>query len=346
MLIVALAPGVNALLSAASTTPKITWLAAGDSYSSGAGLPVTTGVCNQADSSAHPEAYAPDAFGDLRSSMPNLQRPTFVACSGATSGAFLRTNDTAGHPEWTSSMGRFDLITFTFGGDNVNFAGIIAQCVLGGDAIAPSDPGRACPSDAYIRAQIALKLGAAYQVFLTKVADEAVSSGGNIVVLGYPDLIDSPKLWPTLLQHIGRCEGIRASDATQLRGDATDLNASIADDVAAVNAQHPNGVTLTFLNVNSGSKPGPVTIAENDPNLFEPSRRVSRNLCSHGPSWLNGIVLLDRHKSFHPTAAGNQAEGRLLAQLIPHLPSIGSISSPTTSSTTTTSTTLPVTSTT
>jgi hypothetical protein len=245
-------------------------------------------------------------------------------------------------------MGRFDLITFTFGGDNVNFAGIIAQCVLGGDSIAPSDPGHACPSDAFIRDQIALKLGAAYRIFLTKVANEAVTSGGSIVVLGYPDLIEMPRYWPSVLQHLGRCEGISTSDATQLRGDAEDLNTTIAQDVALVNAQRPNGVTLTFLNVNSGSNPGPITVAKDDQNLYEPSRGARHNLCSRGPSWLNGIVLFDRHISFHPAAAGNQAEGRLLAQLIPHLPGINSISTtttttptspPSTSTTTSTSTT-------
>jgi hypothetical protein len=236
-------------------------------------------------------------------------------------------------------MGRFDLITFTFGGDNVNFAGILAQCVLGGDSIALSDPGHRCPSDAFIRNQIALKLGAAYQIFLTKVANEAVASGGNVVILGYPELIEIPRYWPSILQHLGRCEGISTTDATQLRGDAEDLNATIAQDVAVVNARHPNGVTLTFLNVNSGSNPGPITVAKGDQNLYEPSRGARHNLCSRGPSWLNGIVLFDRHKSFHPTVTGNQAEGRLLAQLIPHLPGINSINTTTTTTPTTTTTT-------
>jgi hypothetical protein len=347
VLVAILAPCIYALAPAAPSTPKITWLSAGDSYSSGAGLPVTTGLCNRADSSANPEAYAPDAYVDLKASMPNLNRPTFVACSGATSADFLRNKDSEGRPEWTSSMGRFDLVTFTFGGDNVNFAGIIAQCVLGGDSIAPPDPGHKCPSDAFIQNEIAAKLGVAYQSFLKKVADEAVSGGGNIVVLGYPDLIEPPNDWPSVLRHLGVCQGIRTSDATQLREEAADLNTAIEKDVSVVNAQHPNGVTITFLNVNSGSDPGPITIAKGDKNLFEPSAGANHNLCGTGPSWLNGIVLFDRHKSFHPSAPGNEAEGRLLAQLIPHLPGIDSVGTTTTppTSTTTSTTTTPTTST-
>jgi hypothetical protein len=349
----ALVPSVYALAPAAPATSKITWLAAGDSYSSGAGLPVTTGLCNRADSSAHPEAYAPDAYVDLRTSLPTLNRPTFVACSGATSADFLRNKDSAGRPEWTSAMGRFDLVTFTFGGDNVNFAGILAQCVLGGDPIAPPDPGHRCPSNAFIQNEITAQLGVAYQSFLKKVADEAVTSGGNIVVLGYPDLIEPPARWTSILRHLGRCQGISTSDATQLRSEAADLNAAINQDVNVVNAQHPNGVTITFLNVNSGSDPGPITVSKNDKNLFEPSQVQGHNLCGTGSPWLNGIVLFDKHKSFHPSALGNEAEGRLLAQLIPHLPGIGTqavgtttTTAPTSTSTTTTTTTTVPTSTT
>lgn len=346
--LLALVPSALSLAPAASSTPAVTWLAAGDSYSSGDGLPVTTGLCNRADSNAHPEAYAPDAFADLRASMPALSRPVFVACSGATTSEFLRNKDSEGSPEWSSSMGRFDLVTFTFGGDNLDFAGILAQCVLGGDSIAPPDPGHACPSDSYIRAQIATKLGTAYQSFLTKVADEAVTSGGNIVVLGYPELIEPPAQWTSLLRHVGRCQGIRASDATQLRGDAAYLNATISKDVSVVNATHPNGVSLTFLNVNFGSDPGPITISKADKNLFEPASGAGHNLCGRASPWLNGIVLLDRHTSFHPDALGNEGEGRLLAQLIPHLANINSTGTTTTSSTvpTTTSTTSTTTSTT
>jgi hypothetical protein len=344
VIVASLAPCVYALSPAGSTTANVTWLAAGDSYSSGDGLPVTTGACNRADSSSNPEAYAPDAYVDLRAAMPTLSRPTFVACSGASSADFLRNKDSEGRPEWTSAMGRFDLVTFTFGGDNLNFAGILAQCVLGGSSIAPPDSGHSCPSDAYIRDEIATKLGTAYQSFLTKAADEAVTTGGNIVVLGYPELIEPAKDWSSLLRRLGKCQGIRTSDATQLRGDAGYLNSTLSEDVNVVNAEHPNGVSLTFLNVNSGSNPGPITIPKNDKNLFEPSLASGHNLCGSGQPWLNGIVLFDKHKSFHPSTPGNESEGRLLAQLIPHLPGISSIgvtttTSPTSTTTSTTTTT-------
>ncbi|MGA7834332.1 MAG: GDSL-type esterase/lipase family protein [Acidimicrobiales bacterium] len=339
VVVAVLATGFFALVPAASSATEIRWLAAGDSYSSGTGLTTTTGLCDQADSSARPGAYTQDAFADLTSTVSNLNSPTFVACSGATSSDFLRTNDAEGHPEWTSSMGRFNLVTFTFGGDDLNFSRIMEQCLLGVPVIAPPDPGHRCPSDEYIRSQIALKLGTSYQTFLKKVANKAVTAGGNIVVLGYPKLFEPPGNWPIILRRLRSCQGISAADATQLRGDAEDLNAALSNDVSAVNAQHPNGVTVTFLDVNSGSDPGPITVSNNNQNLFEPSRGKTHDLCGSGPSWLNGAVVFDKHISFHPSALGYRAEGRLLAELIPHLPGIGSQSVGTTTTTSTTTST-------
>jgi hypothetical protein len=58
-------------------------------------------------------------------------------------------------------------------------------------------------------------------------------------------------------------------------------------------------------------------------------------------------VLFDKHKSFHPSTPGNEAEGRLLAQLIPHLSGINSIGATTTTTTSpTTTTTIPTSTTT
>jgi alpha-tubulin suppressor-like RCC1 family protein len=341
--VIAVIPGIVAVAQSSSATP-ITWLAAGDSYSSGAGLATTTTSCDQADSNPNSEAYASHAYLDLKSSIPALGKPTFVACSGATSLDFIQSPDANGHPEWNSAMGRFDLITFTFGGDDVDFAKIMTQCVVGAlDQIFPSDPGHSCPSDTDVRDLIALKLEKQYQTFLTKVANEVVVHGGNIVVLGYPEIIDLPKFWPSLYQHLGLCDGIGTADATQIRGDAGDVNASIGHDVDVVNAEHPNGVTLTFLDVNSGSDPGPVVISKNDPNLFEPSQGVRHNLCGSGPPWLNGLIRNDLHRSYHPTELGNAAEGRLLAGLVPYLPGLippVPVTTSTTTSTTTTTTTL------
>lgn len=298
---------------AAGAAP-ITWLAAGDSYSSGRGLTDTTGSCARGD------AYPIQAFDDLRKVMPELQSPDFTACSGAVIANFFNSDDSEHLPEWRPAGTRYDLVTFTFGGNTVDFSRVITQCVVGYlHEIYPAAPGHKCPEDSWVRQEIARKIGAPFVAFLRQVANEAVAPGGNIVVLGYPDLMADASSWPAADRSADSCEGIAEADATQLRGEAGDLNTTISHDVAVVNAEHPNGVHLSFLGVNTGDQVGPVAIPHNDPYLFEPSGSGSHNLCGPGAAWLNGIDELDLDRSFHPALPGNIAEGHLLAQELPHL---------------------------
>ncbi len=297
----------------------ISWLAAGDSYSSGQGLSTTSGACARGVSSGS-LAYPLQAYDDLRKVMPELESPDFTACSGAVIANFFGSGDAEHEPQWRPTGTRYDLVTFTFGGNTVDFSGVIAQCVVGAlDEVHASAPGHRCPEDAWIRQQIAAKLGAPFVTFLRKVADEAVAHGGNVVVLGYPDLMADPATWAAVDRSEGACQGITEADARQLRGEAGDLDATIAHDVALVSAEHPNGVRLSFLDVNTGGYAGPVSIPRDDPYLFEPSASGSHNLCGTGAAWLNGIDVLDLNRSFHPSLPGNVAEGHLLAQVLPHL---------------------------
>lgn len=302
-----------------AVTP-ITWLAAGDSYSSGQGLTKTTGPCARGESTTTSLAYPVQAYDDLRLAMPELKAPNFTACSGAVTANFFSAGDAEHLPEWRPAKSRYELVTFTFGGNTVDFSGVVAQCVVGSlDEVHASAPGHKCPDDSWVRQLISEKLGTPYVAFLRRVAETAVAPGGNVVVLGYPDLIAAPATWPAADRSADSCDGIVEADAVQLRGDAGDLNATIGHDVAVVNAAHPNGVHLSFLNVNNGGQVGTVAVAPNDPYLFEPSTGGSHNLCGAGTAWMNGVELPDLSRSFHPSLPGYVAEGRLLAQVLPHL---------------------------
>lgn len=292
----------------------ITWLAAGDSYSSGEGITGTVGPCARGD------AYPVQAYDDLRKVMPRLKDPVFTACSGAVTANFFGAGDAEHLPEWRPAGTRYDLVTFTLGGNTVDFSGVISQCVLGAlHQVHASAPGHKCPEDAWVRQKIAQELGAPYVAFLRHLAQEAVVPGGDVVVLGYPDLLATPTSWPAADRSADSCQGITEADARQLRSEAGDLNDTLAHDVAVVNAAHPNGVHLSFLAVNTGGQVGPVTIPRDDPYLFEPAAAGSHDLCGSGAAWLNGIEMLDLDRSFHPDLPGNVAEGHLLAQVLPHL---------------------------
>lgn len=322
--------GVTGIQPAHATTGPsrpITWLAAGDSYSSGQGLPIVTGGCAQ-PGRAGEHVWA--QYAAQQPGMPPLAAPPkLVACTNAKTGEFFTPQD-SNPAEWTPGMGRYDLVTFTFGGDDVNFADVVTQCVGGArleqllwSAVLapapspvnpkPSDPGHTCPSDTSLRQTIASNVGDHYQQFLTKVANDAVTPGGNIVVLGYPEVVELPQFWPWWEQHAGTCYGIGTRDATELRGLAGDLNATIGQAVAAVNRAAPNGVHVHFADVNSGGN----GISPTDRNLFEPTTGARHNLCS-GDSWINGISLKNLSNSFHPNQDGQQAEGTLAAEVIGH----------------------------
>ena len=287
--------------SADSSLPgrAISWLAAGDSYSSGEGLPHSTGGCAKADG-ADSKAWAQEAHNILaQSGKITTSRFDFVACTGALSGDFFSQRDNKA-AQWDGQH-RYDLVTFTFGGDDADFASFLIHCIF-----------MVCPSDASTRDTIRT-VGNNYRAFLERVANQASSQGGNILVLGYPELIEDPNQWTGIPQFTDLCQGLGRNQAVEIRGLAGALNQAIGNAVSIVNSEHPNGVTLRFLDVNSG---GSLGINRSDARLFEPSSGVRHNLCG-ADSWMNGASSIDRfHGSFHPKQAGLDSEANMVEQVL------------------------------
>jgi hypothetical protein len=177
-------------------------------------------------------------------------------------------------------MGRFDLVTFSFGGDDVGFATIIGDCYTGGSKC----------TDAYVRPRIST-LDKQFPTFLLKVAKTAVVAGGNVLVMGYPEVIEDPNLWPAALKLTGHCQGLGISTARSIRGWGGDINAALGSAVKAANAKlanQRNGVHFTFVDVVSGGN----GIARATQNLFEPATGTRHELCSNGDqAWLNGLSI-------------------------------------------------------
>lgn len=329
--IVTVWPRDNANGAVSSLPPRpISWLAAGDSYSSGEGLPHNDGSQCQRATGVPPatsEAYSEVAAPLARSEGYQFSNgsPDMVACSGATTSDLF--------PDQVPSLSRWDLITFTFGGDDVHFSSVIEQCLHLDSSVVDAlnwlepvaswldDAIPGCPSNSSLRASVAA-FAPVYRSFLLSVANHAVTPGGNIVVLGYPELIEAPKFWPTFNQALGLCEGVTEGEANELRGLAGDLNATIGEAVAQIDeepATKRNAVHVTFLDVNTGQPSSPSQISDGDPNLFEPNVGPRHNLCA-AKEWLNGITHIDHGLgSFHPNQEGQDAEGHLLAEVLRHL---------------------------
>jgi hypothetical protein len=115
-----------------------------------------------------------------------LSAPDLVACTSATTDEIMSAADSDGSPEWNPGMGRFDLVTLTFGGDDIDFVPVLYQCLglsrllataenvsadlgTGADSVAPlpSDLGHDCPSASIVEARITA-LASSYRSWLAK----------------------------------------------------------------------------------------------------------------------------------------------------------------------------------
>ncbi len=292
-------------LSAATPRRPISWLAAGDSFSSGFGNAGETGECYRS-----PGAWGSVAHDQLAKDLPTAKFD-FRACAGAvTSDLFAATPDTK--TQWRVGNGRYDLVTFSFGGNDVGFADELTQCILSGfvgwiDVLAR--PVSGCRSDDEVRKHISDVIGAEYLPFLRRVATDVVSKGGNLVVVGYPALVEDPDRWVGWAQTADNCNGISRDDAPRIRGWSGLLNQLIARAVSDLDRERINGVHVSFVNVQDGAGS-----TQDDPRLFEPNGSSRRhNLCAND-SWILNLRLAADHKSIiHPNLAGHEAMSHLVA---------------------------------
>lgn len=312
------------LISLGSSTPATAqaetrgWLALGDSYSSGEGIPGTKDVD---EATTHQGRDCKRATGDgtkatawsvsaHRAAGERLGVGTLalVACTGATTSELATQISEAGARH---RRDRWDLVTFSIGGNDIGFADILKGC-LDADNLPWSafDVSPGCDVDkAELRRRVDELRGTLSSVY-DDVASR-VNPGGDVIVLGYPHLVEEFKRWdPWRREVIGNCEGIQSWDVDLLRGATGYLNQQIALAVADANARHAaNGVEFRFLDISL------------DPYEYSDDAGSRHALCSPDP-WLNGQTTGVKsgdwriERSFHPTQVGHDNTGRVLATLL------------------------------
>jgi hypothetical protein len=334
--------GPVASSAAAAAVPQIRWLAMGDSYSAGEGTtgagtsdwsgPKTRdhdGTCQRSN-----HAWAPLAYRAINAGHAvHIARFDFVACTGAV---ILPLPDSPDVIDQTNNqltlqlaeagiqgdrpVAQYDLITFSFGGNDLGFAQIVKDC-LGflADPLSLKPVGCTMTMQDYQRRLAAIR---SHLTALIAVVEQKVAPGGHIVVLDYPlglakagDWVirPNPRGPPTLSLY---CNGIAAGDAGPLRGVGTQLNNEIKDAAS-------NFPDVTFEDVAAG---------------FEPHL-----LCSGGQEWLNSYATLydptgtskfppkscpllwksstscRSSRSFHPNDSGYRYDAGLVTDVIPKL---------------------------
>jgi lysophospholipase L1-like esterase len=275
----ALAACAAALPAAAQAAPISSYVALGDSYTSGAGiLPLAPGApleCSRSTRNYPHEVandIAPGSFAD-------------ASCGGATTVNMtqpqsfgLETNP----PQFNSLTPNTDLVTVGIGGNDLPFSEFVIQC----GALDPLQPtGSPCKnhytvngvdtSDAKIAAVVP-KLAAVIQGI------HARSPQARVLVVGYPDILPASKgCWPIL--------PISSGDVPWLDGLEQRLNAMIAQQAQANGAEYVDTYTSS----------------------------VGHDVCkAPGTKWVEGLIPTDVAAPVHPNALGEanmarQVEGAL-----------------------------------
>jgi lysophospholipase L1-like esterase len=280
--IVMLALGAGAIRPAparAASSAQETYVALGDSYSAGAGVPPylhdspypsDTDGCDRS-ASAWPEIVA----SDLGFSGPQF---SFHACTGAVVADLTRTNPATGEPSqenWLTQDTR--LVTLTDGGNDVGFKDVLTACGL--------DPN--CQNDnvaSLLDSKIA-GIGPTLVTAYEGIANALIAKGApgaTIVVMGYPRFFPSPPP--------GICFTYNGPQMKWMNGEIQKMNNQIQAAVTTADNALP-AKNVLYVNVYDAF--------------------IGHEECTADP-YMNGVVgIPPQITSFHPNGAGNEA----LAQL-------------------------------
>ena len=266
------------------------YIALGDSFSSGEGVPPFRPGTDQlfpVHDECHRSFRAYPALIAGRRSSPGTWG--FWACSGATTADLTHTNhanpgeiaqlDRIAAPG--ASDKRVDLVTLTIGGNDVGFGSAALNCV-----VARFLPGlEACQSQWRARIQDAIaklgtKLPAVYRAVHARAPD------ARILVLGYPDP------FPRTTSQFSKCRlWLEPEDLRFFHDETERLNAVVRAAVLAT-----TGANLTYL---------------------APTGFAGHDACSESP-WFTGLIVSPTRfgESFHPNALGQRRLAKIVLAAI------------------------------
>jgi lysophospholipase L1-like esterase len=192
----AAALGLLAAAPAASAQSSVSYVALGDSYSSGVGAgnyTSSSGSCDQSPN-AYPQLWA------------NANAPaSFVneTCSGATTSSVIST-------QLGALNSGTSLVSITVGGNDVGFSSVMETCVLESTSSCVSAVDNS-------ENEVATQLPGELNSVLGDIKADAPSA--RVVVLDYPQLYD--------LSKSSSCIGLSTTDRTALNQGASELDSAV-----------------------------------------------------------------------------------------------------------------------
>ena len=353
----------HALLARARIEPPpapVTWWNAGDSYASGEGTSGAAGYCQQSD-----KAFGPKTVAILTQQRSwNIPSPVFSACTGHTAmdqqlskeqqrnlnirptckapDSKIDTRPAGNTPDdkqslqtwakaqpgWPVNDNKFDVITMSFGGNDICFSETIIGC-LGAISAASGIQGgvdtflrfvQVLPSDG--RCEVTLpdmeaRVDALFAGGITRLTENGgaaslpdlwaltekdyLAPNGVLVVVGYPRLFTPSSTWGAWRG--GRCNSVAAADADMLGTVAEYLDQKMAAAVAGLDAGRGRIKYVSRL------------------ALFDANGSYHA-LCGKGVEWLNTELLflrdgsLRKERGFHPNDLGHSATAEQVAGVV------------------------------
>ena len=292
----------------------VSWLSTGDSYSSGEGVFGNEGACAQSESAWGPAAAGLTGW--------EVTPKGFTACTGHLVEDFFNPREDGGQSlyEWgVIKQGvpeRVDVMTMSFGGNDIGFPDVMAECLLPDSWIGLAPVVLGCEvSELEIQQRIdalmepTLNIGStvgigSYVDFLVKVARDHLTPRGRLVLAGYPQLFAPTAEWPvwSYVQCFGT--GITRGDADKLGRLAVYFDAKLKSAVSQANQQLGTD-RIIYLSTRDLYRDG------------------SHELCGTGADWLNGITTTRGEGStfrwqgsFHPNVNGHANTGQAAAASI------------------------------
>lgn len=299
---------------AQAATASRRFLIIGDSYSSGEGLSGTNPErgpgnreCARATGGPYAKAWGVHAYERSRAKL-STSTLGFTACSGALADEVNSQLAEAGVKH--GGMRPWDVVTFTFGGNNLNFENVLRGCLDIANGWDRFDATRGCDvTEDELLSRVDRLVGTTSSAkgyvgsetlprMYDKVAKQ-VAQGGDVVVVGYPQLVEEVARWDGWRRRlVGSCEGFEPVDIGMLRSVTGHLNRQIADAVAAANRRHAaKQIRFHFFDASA---------------VFESGNSSAQRhgLCAPEP-WLNGVTFgissgdIRLGRSFHPNDLGH-----------------------------------------
>ena len=270
----------------AAAPHKLNYVAMGDSFSAGEGVPPF--IAPSDTNGCHRSGLAyPKLVSEMTPAMLNLQ--AFVACSGAKTGDM--TTDGVEVRQLNALSTLTDVVTLSAGGNDVGFKHFATECVVN----VVNGCNKASPAYSDITYNIENGLVTKLYNLYLQVLDRAPNA--HLYVMEYPAVVGvyGPPSQPTCAPFDNSNLQVPAdSEVDAVHDVISKLNSAIGSAVLAVKAENP------------GSRISAVPAFTRTNSAF-----VGHGLCTQAPYFTN-VEYPQSEYSFHPNADGQGAYGEEL----------------------------------